>query len=238
MAKAHSEWKVHPHKPVEKLSENLWRVEGDLEDMPLGRVMTLARMLDGGVVVHNAIALEEDLMKEVEAWGTPRHIIVPNGFHRLDAAVFKKRYPDAKVYAPAGARAKVEEVVPVDGTYDDFPGDARVSLANLDGVAAREGIMTIRDADEVTLVLNDAVFNVPHVGGFKGFVLNHITDSTGGPKVSRIFKLFLMKDRVAFRSHLERLASTPALTRVIVSHRHTITPDPAATLRAIAATLA
>ena len=95
----------------------------------------------------------------------------------------------------------------------------------------------VRDAEEVTLVLNDAVFNCPHVKGFKGFVLNHLTASTGGPKVSRIFKLFLMKDRKAFRAHLERLADTPSLTRIIVSHRDAITSDPAATLRAVAATL-
>ncbi|MFO0741430.1 MAG: hypothetical protein U0270_36375 [Labilithrix sp.] len=237
MAKAHDAWKVYPHRPIEKLSENLWRVEGELDDMPLGRIMTLARMTDGSVVVHNAIALEEPLMKEIEAWGPPRHILVPNGFHRLDARVFKERYPSAKVYAPAGSRAKVEEVVPVDGTYEDFVPDSRVSLETLDGIARSEGVLMVRDAEEVTLVLNDAVFNCPHVKGFKGFVLNHLTASTGGPKVSRIFKLFLMKDRKAFRAHLERLADTPSLTRIIVSHRDAITSDPAATLRAVAATL-
>ena len=238
MPKAHTEWKVLPHKPIEQLSENLWRVEGELGDMPLGRVMTLARMEDGSVVVHNAMALGDEQMKQLEAWGEPKHILVPNGFHRLDAPVFKARYPQAKVYAPAGSRAKVEEVLAVDGVYEDFAGDGRVSLTTLEGVGASEGVMTVRDQGESTVVLNDAVFNGPHVGGFKGFVLNHITGSTGGPKVSRIFRLFLMKHRADFKAHLERLAATPNLKRIIVSHRDTISEAPEATLRAVAATLA
>jgi hypothetical protein len=237
MPKAHAEWQVYPHKPIDKLSENVWRVEGELDDMPLGRVMTLVRRSDGSLLVHNAIALEEEAMKEVEAWGTPRDLIVPNGFHRLDAPNFKKRYPDAKVYAPAGSRSKVEEVISVDGTYEDFNGDDRVRLATLDGIGKSEGVVTVTDGNEVTLVFNDAVFNGPHVNGFKGFVLNHITNSTGGPKVSRIFRWFLMKNRAEFKANLERLAETADLKRIIVSHRDTITVDPASTLRAVAATL-
>lgn len=30
MAKAHVSWKVLPHDPIEKLSDRLWRVEGEL----------------------------------------------------------------------------------------------------------------------------------------------------------------------------------------------------------------
>jgi len=46
-----SPWKVLPHKPIEKLAENLWRVEGDLEGMPLKRVMAIAKRADGSLEV-------------------------------------------------------------------------------------------------------------------------------------------------------------------------------------------
>jgi len=75
------------------------------------------------------------------------------------------------------------------------------------------------------------------VSGFSGFVFKHVTRSSGGPRVSRIARLFLVKDKAAFRAHLERLASTKDLRRVIVSHHETITEDPAGALRAVAATL-
>ena len=95
MAKAHTTWRVLPHGPIEKLSERVWRVEGDVPGMPLKRVMTIAKRADGGLVVHNAIALDDAGMAQIEQWGPVRVIVVPNGYHRLDAKVFAERFPDA-----------------------------------------------------------------------------------------------------------------------------------------------
>ncbi len=220
------DWVVLPHRPIEKLTENLWRVEGDLAGMPLKRVMAVAKRASGDLVVHNGVALEEDRMKELDAWGPVRTLIVPNAFHRIDAARFKARYPEAKVYCPAGARAKVEKVVAVDGVYADFPSDDVVKLETLEGTADGEGVMTVKSSDGVTLVFNDAIFNMPHQSGAHGFVFKHLTLSSGGPRVTRIGKMFLVKDKAAFKAHLERLAETPGLKRVIVSHHELITTAP------------
>lgn len=64
-----------------------------------------------------------------------------------------------------------------------------------------------------------------------------VTGSTGGPRVSRIMRTFVIADSRAFRGHLERLADLPQLQRIVVSHHETIDQDPAGTLRAVAATL-
>ncbi len=111
MPKAFEDWNVLPHGPIEVLAENLRWVQGSLPGMSLKRVMTVARMADGRLVIHNAIALEDGAMKEIEAFGTPAFLIVPNGGHRLDAPAYKKRYPALSVFAPKGARKKVEEVI-------------------------------------------------------------------------------------------------------------------------------
>jgi hypothetical protein len=237
MAKAHTTWTVLGHEPIEKLSTELWRVEGGLPGMPLKRVMTIAKKASGGLVVHNAIALDDAAMADVDGWGAVTEILVPNGYHRLDAKVFADRYPKARVLCPAGARKKVEDVTAVAGTYGDFADDAVVSLETLDGTGEAEGAMIVRGEAGTTLVLNDAVFNMPHLGGLQGFVLKHITGSTGGPRVSRVGKLFIVKDKRAFRDHLERLAGLPDLRRVIVSHHETIASEPARVLREVAATL-
>ena len=237
MAKANATWKVLPHAPIEKLSDRLWRVEGDLVGVPMKRVMAVARRDDGSLVIHNGIALEDEAMREIDAWGKVSMIIVPNGYHRMDAKVFHERYPDAKIVCPAGSRKKVEEVVPVTATYDEVAADGAVELATLDGTKQREGLMLVRGADGTSLVLNDAVFNMPHQPGVKGFVLRRLTGSSGGPKVSRIMKMLAIADRAAFRAHLERLAETPGLRRILVAHHQTIDVDPASVLRGVAATL-
>src|SRR6476659_8280166 len=144
MAKTNTTWKVFPHGPIEKLSANLWRVEAKLEGMEMKRVMSIGKRADGTLVVHNGIALGDAEMAEIDAWGPVSTIIVPNGYHRLDAKVFKDRYPKARVLCPQGSKSKVEQVVPVDGGYDDLPDDGAVELVMLDGTKQREGAMIVR----------------------------------------------------------------------------------------------
>jgi hypothetical protein len=235
MAKAHASWKVLPHGPIEKLSERVWRVEGALPNMPMKRVMTIAKRADGGLVIHNGICVADAELAEIAGWGRIAAIAVPNGYHRLDARVFHEKFPTARVICPPGARAKVAEVVPVTGTYADEPADDAVRFETLDGTKGNEGAMIVRDKSGTTLVLNDIVFNMPHVGGFSGFVLRRVTGSTGGPKISRIARWFVARDKPALRAHLERLAQLPELRRVVVSH-HQVIEEPAL-LRQVAATL-
>lgn len=237
MPKAHEQWRVLPHGPIDELAENLWRVEGSLEGMPLKRVMTIVRMSDGRLVVHSAIALEDDLMKRIEAWGTPAYLVVPNGYHRLDARAYKERYPKLDVLCPRRAKKRVEQIVPVTGTYDDLPADPAVSARHLAGVRDAEGVLLVRSRDGATLVLNDVVFNMPHVAGPSGFVLRHVTQSTGGPRITRIGRWFVVRDRAALRRDLEELAATAGLRRIVVSHHLVISEAPVDVLRAIAASL-
>ena len=230
-------FRVLPHGACEELNARLWRVEGRLPRMVLRRVMTLARTGRGEIVVHSAIALEGDLMARIEAWGKPAWLVVPNGFHRLDAPAFKERYPDLKVLCPRGSRKKVEQVVAVDGTYEDFPADPHVRLETLAGTGEREGVMVVESEGEVSLVFNDVLFNMPHAPGVAGFVLRALHVS-GGPRVDWAARLLLVKDKGALREHLERLAALPGLRRIIVSHHEVIDNEPARVLKEVAATLA
>jgi hypothetical protein len=237
MVRSNTTWNVLPHRPIEKLETNLWRVQGSLPKMALKRAMTLVRLDDGRLLIHSAISLEADAMAEIEAWGEPSVLLVPNRFHRLDAPAWLARYPDLEVRCPRGARTKVEEVVKVDADYEGLDGGQTLTLETLEGIAEAEGVLHVRSESGTTLVFNDALFNTPHGRGVAGFVFRYVTRSTGGPCVTRLFRWFVVKDRAAFRAHLERLADTPALVRIIVSHHRMITDRPSDTLRRVAATL-
>ena len=97
--------------------------------------------------------------------------------------------------------------------------------------------MVVRSVAGTTLVLNDLVFNLAHGTGLGGFVVRYIMQSSGGPRVSRVTRWLVIKDARAVRAHLLRLADTPGLVRVIVSHGRVIDRDPAAALREAAATV-
>jgi hypothetical protein len=228
---------ILPHGPLEQLGPNLWRVWGEVPRFPLRRVMVVARYETGDLLIHNAIQLNEESKAQLESLGKPRVMVVPNGFHRLDAPTYKALYPEIKVFCPRGSRKKVEGRVPVDGTLDEMPSDNRISMRHLDGVREFEGALTVQDEDGATLVCNDLIFNQPHFSGFLGFAFRYLGDVTGGPKISRVEKLLFIKNKAAFRDELLRLAETPRLHRVIVAHGDLIEENPAEVLRGLAASL-
>ncbi len=231
-----AQWKVLPHGPIETLSERVRIVVGGLPGMPLQRVMTAVKLDDGGLLVHSAVALDPATQAELEAWGRPRILLVPNPWHRLDAPAYKTRHPDLRIYCPPGARRRVAKVVPVDGDYGALPPTPPVAVRMLDGVAGREGYLEITDDAGTTLVFTDAVFNQPHLPGAFGFVYKLI-GSSGTPRVPRLVKLAMVRDRRALCAQLERLAATPQLRRVIVAHGAPVDDDPGGFLRQVAATL-
>jgi hypothetical protein len=237
VADGNSSWNVLPSGPIERLEENLWRVEGSLPSGPLKRVMTVVRLSDGRLVIHNGISLPEAGMAELEAWRKPSFLVVPNGYHRIDAAAYKSRYPELTVLCPTAARKRVQKVVPVDGDYESFAQQPELRMEHLRGTGDGEGVLIVRSEGGVSLVLNDIVFNMPHSSGVSGVMLRYVTASSGGPRISRVAKMFFIKDAEALRAHLERLAELPNLKRVIVSHHEVIDRDPKRALDQVAAVL-
>lgn len=120
MAKLLEKWEVMPHGPVEAIDDGILSVAGEIT-MPLGRFprrMTVARLANGTTAIWSAIALDEPGMAKVEGLGQPAFLIIPNDHHRLDARIWKDRYPELRVIAPPGAAVAVAEAVPVDSTGD------------------------------------------------------------------------------------------------------------------------
>jgi hypothetical protein len=236
VAKAFPEWTVLKHSEIVQAQANLWHVEGAIPNMALRRRMTIIRRDDGGLVLHSPMALDAKSMEFMESLGPISYILVPNGWHRLDAPNYRKRYPNAKLLCPKGSKKKVSEVVEVDGSYEDFPNDSAIAIEYLEGVKKLEGVLTVRDGGETALVFNDCLFNIRHGKGVAG-LLFRIIGSSGGPKVTRIMRLFAIKDKEALRAQLETLATTEGLCRLIPGHGEPIEEDASGTLRKVASTL-
>ena len=120
----------------------------------------------------------------------------------------------------------------VDGVYEDYLDDGTIRFETLEGVGATEGAMFVRSSDGVSIVLNDVVMNMDTKTDFLGYVFTTLLGSAPGPRVSRFARLMFVKDQGALRRHLERLAATPNLERLIVSHEKVATgANAAAALR-------
>lgn len=226
MPRVFTEWTVLPHRPIEKLADNLWRVSGKLGDIQ--RQMVLAKLRDGRVVVDNAIALEAPAMAELEAWGEPAVLLVPNGYHRQDAVIWKQRYPKMTVVAPPRGRKRIEKVVAVDVETTAAPGDDTVRVVPMEGCAS-DTLLEVRSGDAVALVFCDAVMNVPKRGGMIGIMLS----PTGQVSTPRVMRWLGIQNKRAFADHLERLAGTPGLRRLLFGHGAPITENAPEALRGV-----
>ncbi len=234
MPKVLDSWQVLPHGPLHEVDEGLLTVTGEIR-MPLlsfPRRMTVARLAHGGSLIYNGIALAEPEMARLEALGRPSVLVVPSPFHRMDAKIWKARYPGLRVLTPAGAAARVEEVVPVDrGTL----ADPEVSLITVPGTGEREAALEVRRGQNLTVVVNDIIGNVPFPPDWVARLLIRMLGFGGGrPQVPRMVKLALIKDKPALKRQLLAWAAESGLRTVLPSHGEPLERDPRAALAALA----
>ncbi|HEX6273975.1 MAG TPA: hypothetical protein VFZ53_13095 [Polyangiaceae bacterium] len=239
MARPFETWTVLPHGRLSALDENLLTVVGELP-LPIGefpRRMTVVKLRDGRLVVFSAVALDEPEMHALERFGTPSFLVIPSAIHRMDAKIWKERYPDMKVIAPDGARAKVEQIVPVDATHVDF-GDPSVRYVTVPGTAGHEAALIVETPKGTTLVLNDLVWNVHDRPGFSGWLFRKLHFTGPKPQITNVVRLGTIKDKGAVRAQLNAWARLRRLNRIVVSHGDLVERNPAGVLRELAQSLA
>jgi hypothetical protein len=230
-------WAQLPRGRLSAVDDNILTLAGDVS-MPLGLSsprMTVVRLKDGGLVIFNAITLDEDEMRQLEAFGTPAWLIVPSDRHRLEAKVWKNRYPALRVVAPEAARERVAEFVAVDATQADF-GDPAVRLIDLPGAHGAEAALEVITAHGVTLVVNELVGNIRSEIGIESFLLRAI-GFPAEPSCATSDDPDLFDRRLALADRFQDWATCPDLTRIVVTHGEIIEDDPRGVLRWLAAEL-
>lgn len=232
-------WEVMPHEPLVEIDDGLMTVAGEIV-MPLGRFprrMTVVRLTGGGTAIYSAIALDEAEMKRIEAMGPPRVLIVPSDAHRLDAKIWKERYPELKVLTPPGAAQAVGDAVAVDAVAD-FLDDPAVRWTIVPGTGGHEGALTVRRPGGVTIICNDVIGNVAHPHGIGARIMGTLMGfGVSEPQVPRVIKHRLIDDPKALAGQFRAWAGEPDLIRLIVSHGDVIEGEPRDVLLALAAKL-
>ena len=220
MAKLHDEWRVLPHGPLTQVEPGLLTVVGTIPK-PLGnfpRRMTVVAVSGKKTAIFSPIALREEGMAEIERLGAPSYLIVPNGFHRLDAKPWKERYPNIAVVCPPGAQRRVEKAVAVDATTDVLR-DKAVKLVLIQGTGESEFALLIGRQGAITLVVNDVIANVRHPPGLGAYVMARVFGfGVKHPQIPREVKWLFLKDKTALAAQLREWATMSGLQRVIPSH--------------------
>ena len=238
MAAPFKSWTVLPHGELTQIDDNILTVVGQISMAvgPLPRRMTIIRLADRRLVIFSAIALREEEMRRVEDFGAPAFLIVPNEIHRMDAKIWKDRYPNMRVVTPEGARAKVEEIVAVDSTTGNF-SDPNVAFSAVPGTLEHEAALQITGIHGTTLVLNDLVGNIRDATGFSGWFLRMMKFAGDEPHIPTPVRWKLVSSKAELRGQLLEWAAISGLKRILVSHGAIIDAGPRDVLRNLANSL-
>lgn len=227
-----------PHQPLRQVDDGLWIVESVVPTIPgqrFPRTMTLVRLDDASLLMHNAVPVDEPTMKAIEALGHVAVLMLPSAFHTVDAHAMAVR-TGARVLAPAVARPAIDAVIRTDGDLSALRADRHVRFEPLDGVRNGEGVLSVERDGRVTDLVCDVILNVAHLPGLWG-LLWRVMGFTGSPGPTLLWRRRVMSDREALRAHLRRLAERPGLARLVPSHGPVIEGDVAGLLRDVAARL-
>jgi hypothetical protein len=238
MPHVHETWTVLPHGPLIEIDDGILTVTGQIH-MPfvdLERRMTVVRLKDGSAIIYSAIALDDAEMKQIEALGTPRYLIVPGDAHRLDAKIFKQRYPELQIIAPPGALKRVSKVVPVGTTSANF-GDPDVAWQVVSGSGGHEAALLVHRASGTTLILSDLIGNLRRKGGFEGWMLHVMGFGNDDPQIPTVERMLMVENKAQLREQFLEWAAIPDLRRVIMAHGEPIDAHCSDALRELAATL-
>ncbi|NCG19143.1 MAG: hypothetical protein GWP91_09035 [Rhodobacterales bacterium] len=231
-------WSKHlfPHGPLTEVIPGIWQVTGSLRPAGDGlpRNMVVWKLPDGGVCIHNGVVLDDKTQAELEALGTPTVLIVPNGFHRSDAAVYKARYPNLTVVAPRAAIKAVAKVVPVDQACEEALPAYSIDVLTPDGLKPSELVYKVKTATGHVLLVTDMLFNLDHMPGVIDWILRHITTSTGHFGVTRLGRWLMLKNGVELAAWIHKRADEPGLQGVGVGHGAVVVDDVAQQLHSAA----
>jgi len=198
----------------------------------------------GELVLHSVVALDGAGMAQLERLGRPAVMIVPSPFHRLDAAVYKKRYPEIRVVCPRAAIPKVGKALPVDAAAEDvLPHQYGIEVVQLTALRVPElgyvlplGVTEaepqtedtknsgIKNIGQKALLVCDLLVNQkegPWYMKYLGYV-------TGGdqPGMSFMFRNFFVTDKQQAKQYWERLASRDDLTAILMAHGQPVIGEP------------
>ena len=175
--------------------------------------------LPGGLLVWSPIALSAELRAAVDALGTVAWVVAPNSLHHLFVPDWRRAYPEARLFAAPGLKARRPDI-PFDSELGDAPDAAWAG--QVDQALVRGNLVTTEvvffHAPSRTVLFTDLVqqFRPDAFAGWRGLVARLDLMTGPEPQVPRKFRLAFV-DRPAARLALDRILGWPA-EQVLMAH--------------------
>src|SRR5690348_3545679 len=94
-----------PINVLKPVASDVWVVDGPIIRMsmlglsvPFPTRMTIVRLAGGDLFIHSPTELTRELKAEIDAIGTPRHLVGPSWLHHSWIPEWKHAFPEARVF--------------------------------------------------------------------------------------------------------------------------------------------
>lgn len=186
---------------------------------------------DGMIVVSPPCKVPDEAFTELEKYGPVQALVASNAFHHMGLPIWKKRFPNARVFAPAQAVARVQKHSKI-GNIQPLAEAAglagpNVELIDMPHYKTGEVLVRVRTDAGYVWYVTDVIMNMPSPP--KNFPFNLLfkwSGSAPGLKFNGIAPLFMVKDKKALRAWLHEEAKKAPPTTLITCHGNPVTMQP------------
>lgn len=181
---------------------------------PVGRRCAVVRCKGGELVVFSPVKADRQSIAQLRSLGKVAAFILPSRFHDRYYEDYFQIFSDARFLA---SRAVMEDHPkwPLTELIPGVPELSEFDFTELKGMPwVREVLFHHRVSK--TLMIADALFNVPLASGVLDRVLMRFADIGGEPKVCRLFRL-MIRDKAALRASLRQVLEWD-FVRIVPGH--------------------
>lgn len=186
---------------------------------------------EGLIVLSPPARPKEEAFTELERHGKVRALVASNAFHHLGLPAWKKRYPDATIFAPAQGVARVEKRTKLSGVRPIAEAASllapNVELVDMPHYRTGEILARIKTETDLIWFITDLIFNLPALP--KAFPIHQIfkwTNSGPGFKLNGVGTVFMVRDRPALYRWMRREVEKAPPTLVLPCHGPPVRMDP------------
>lgn len=162
---------------------------------------------NGLVVVSPPSRVDAGVFDDLSRYGSVRALVASNAFHYMGIPEWKKRFPDATIFAPAQSIARVERQTKLHGIRPLAEAASitgpRLELVDMPHYKTGEVIVRIKTARGLVWYVTDVVLNMPVLPSHPVVkMLFRLSRSAPGLKFNNIAPMFMVKDKAALKRWL------------------------------------
>ena len=144
---------------------------------------------------------------DLSRYGPVTALVASNAFHHMGIPEWKKRFPDAAVYAPVQSIARVERKTKLTGIRPVAEASSaaapRLELIDMPHYKTGEALARIRSGRGLVWYITDFALNMPKLPAhLVARLLFGLSGSAPGLKFNNIGSLFMVRDKAALKRWL------------------------------------